>query len=138
MKKALHTSFLLLFFSLKSFSQLLSWSPDFILENSTPVVITMDASKGNQGLLNYTPVTDVYVHIGVITNMSANSSDWKHVSSVWGTTNPTFQALSLGGNKWSYTITGELRSYFGISKQPGTLTVGKNLFEINEVGNFSK
>ncbi len=83
MKKALHTSFLLLFFSLKSFSQLLSWSPDFILENSTPVVITMDASKGNQGLLNYTPVTDVYVHIGVITNMSANSSDWKYVNSVW-------------------------------------------------------
>src|SRR5665811_824038 len=101
MKKTLPGFVVLLFISFQSFSQLLSWSPNFIQENSTPVVITMDATKGNQGLLNYTPVTDVYVHIGVITNMSTSSSDWKYVSSVWGTTNPTYHATSLGGNKWS-------------------------------------
>ncbi len=120
MNKAILTSFLFLF-SLQSFSQLLSWSPDFIQESSTPVVITMDATKGNQGLLNYTPVTDVYVHIGVITNMSTSSSDWRYVSSVWGTTNPTYQAASLGNNKWSYTITGGLRNFFGITNPSETI-----------------
>jgi 1,4-alpha-glucan branching enzyme len=120
MKKALHGSLILLFFSLHGFSQLLSWTPNFIQESSTPVVITMDANKGNMGLLNYTP-SDVYVHIGVITNMSTSSSDWKYVTSVWGTTNPVFQATSLGGNKWSYTITGGLRSYFGISNPAETI-----------------
>jgi 1,4-alpha-glucan branching enzyme len=114
MKKTLLGILSLMFFSFQTFAQLLSWSPGFIQESSTPVVITLDASKGNQGLLNYTPVSDVYVHIGVITNLSTSSSDWKYVTSVWGTTNPTFHAASLGGNKWSYTITGGLRSFFGI------------------------
>ena len=121
MKKTLPGFIVLLFISFQSFSQLLSWSPNFIQEGSTPVVITMDATKGNQGLLNYTPTSDVYVHIGVITNLSTSSSDWKYVSSVWGTTNPTYHATSLGGNKWSYTITGGLRTFFGISNPAETI-----------------
>lgn len=120
MKKALLVSFAFLF-SLQSFSQLLSWTPSFPQESSDPVVITVDATKGNQGLLNYTPTSDVYVHIGVITNLSTNSSDWKHVTSVWGSTNPTFQATSLGGNKWSYTITGGLRAFFGMFNPAETI-----------------
>ena len=119
MKKTLLACLIL--FSLQSYSQLLSVSPNFPQESSTPVVITMDANKGNQGLLNYTPVTDVYVHIGVITNMSTSSSDWRYVTSVWGTVNPAFQATSLGSNKWSYTITGGLRTYFGIVNPAETI-----------------
>ncbi len=121
MKKAILFACTLLFISFQSFSQLLSWSPDFIQEASTPVVITMDATRGNQGLNNYTPTSDVYVHIGVITNMSTSSSDWKYVSSVWGTTNPAFQAAYLGSNKWTYTITGGLRTFFGISNPAETI-----------------
>jgi glycosidase len=121
MKKALPFSFILIFFSLQSFSQLLSWTPDFIQESSTPVVITVDATKGSQGLLNYSPASDIYVHIGVITNLSASSSDWKYVNFTWGTTNPLAQATSLGSNKWSYTITGGLRTYFGISNPAETI-----------------
>src|SRR5664279_2628755 len=121
MKKALLCSFILIYFSVQSFSQLLSWTPNFIQEGSTPVVITMDATKGNQGLLNYTPTSDVYVHIGVITSLSTSSSDWKYVNSMWGTTNPTYHAASLGGNKWSYTITGGLRAFFGMSNPAETI-----------------
>ena len=76
MKKIIPFSLLVLF-TFPGFSQLLSWTPDFIQESTTPVVITMDATKGNQGLLNYTPTTDVYVHTGVITNKSINSADWQ-------------------------------------------------------------
>ena len=120
MKKYL-LSFVIVFFSFQSFSQLLSWSPQFPMENSTPVTITVDANYGNKGLLNYTPVTSVYVHIGVITNKSTNSSNWLHVVTAWGVANPAWQAVSLGNNKWSFTINGGLRSYFGLTDPTETI-----------------
>ena len=96
-------------------AQLLSWSPAFIQESSTPVTITMDATLGNQGLLNYTPTTGVYVHIGVITNKSTSSSDWKYTPFTWATTPTAANCTYLGNNKWSYTITGGLRTFFGMT-----------------------
>lgn len=121
MKKALLFCVVSVFFVITGFSQLLSWSPDFTQEGSTPVVITVNAAMGNQGLLNYTPTSDVYVHIGVITNLSTSSSDWRYVNSVWGSTNPTYQATYIGNNKWTYTITGGLRSFFGITNPSETI-----------------
>ena len=93
-------------------AQLLSWTADFPKDNDN-IEITMDATKGNQGLLNYSPVSDVYVHVGVITSLSAGASDWKYVKFTWGTTPATAQATSLGSNKWKYTIT-NIRSFFGV------------------------
>ncbi len=117
MKKIVPFSLLLLFFTLPGFSQLLSWTPDFIQESTTPIVITADATRGNHGLLNYTPTTDVYVHTGVITNFSASSSDWKHVkfNQNFNQPNPALQATYLGNNKWQFTITGGLRAYYGLT-----------------------
>ncbi|MGZ8516762.1 MAG: hypothetical protein ACXWWD_05400, partial [Chitinophagaceae bacterium] len=48
-------------------SQLLTWSPVFPKENDN-VTVTVDATKGNQGLSGFTG--DVYVHIGLITSAS--------------------------------------------------------------------
>lgn len=102
-------------FNLSSYAQLLSWTPGFITESSTNIVITVDGSKGNQGLLSYSP-TDVYVHIGVITNQSSAPNDWRHVSSVWGVTNPAFKASPVSGlSRWSFTISSDLRSYFNVT-----------------------
>lgn len=93
-------------------AQLLSPVPAFPQDTSV-VSVTVDCSKGNQGLYNYSPVSDVYVHIGVITNLSANSSDWRYAPFTWGTTNPAAQATSLGNNKYQYTIN-NIRSFFGV------------------------
>jgi 1,4-alpha-glucan branching enzyme len=114
---------MVVFGSLRVHAQLLSWTPPFPKEDdpAQTLVITVDAAKGNKGLLNYTPLTDVYVHIGVITNKSANSADWKHVVFTWGTTNAAANAPSLGGNKWKYTITGSLRTFFGITDPTETI-----------------
>ena len=116
MKKYL-LSLTILFFSFQSFSQLLSWTPDFIQENSTPVTITVDANYGNKGLLNYTPTSDVYVHTGVITNKSTGPGDWKYVkfNQNFNTPNPALQATYLGNNKWQFTITGGIRAYYGLT-----------------------
>lgn len=103
-------------------AQLLTWTPDFPVEDnpSQTLVITMDATKGNQGLLNHT-ASDVYVHIGVITSKSSSQTDWKYSKFTWGTTTAAAQATSLGNNKWSYTITGSLRNFFGITDATETI-----------------
>lgn len=105
------------FCSILSYSQLLSWTPPFPKEDdpAQTLVITMDAAKGNAGLLNYSPVGDVYVHIGVITNLSTSTTDWRHSLFTWATTPPAANAVSLGANKWKYTISGSLRSFFNIT-----------------------
>jgi 1,4-alpha-glucan branching enzyme len=95
---------------------LLATSPAFLKEiNANSVVITMDANKGNQGLFNHTPVTDVYLHLGAITNLSTGPTDWKYVLTTWPGTNSTYQATSLGNNQWSFTLPANLRTYFGIT-----------------------
>ena len=88
-------------------AQLLTWVPQFPNDNST-IVITMDATSGNQGLTGF--AGPVYMHLGVITNLSATSTSWRYVPTTWAsTTAPT--ATSLGNNKWSFTITNP-RAYF--------------------------
>ena len=53
MKKLLLLPFLLLV--LAANSQLLTWTPDFIQEGSGAITITLDSTKGNQGLKDYNP-----------------------------------------------------------------------------------
>ncbi|MBC7586907.1 MAG: T9SS type A sorting domain-containing protein [Chitinophagaceae bacterium] len=98
-------------------AQLLTWTPEFIQEPSATVEITGNSFSGNQGLLFYTPTSDVYVHMGVITNYSTSSADWKHVPSfcVWATTPAQGQCTYVSTNKWKYTITGGLRAFFNIT-----------------------
>ncbi len=96
-----------LFIFLTAGAQLLSWSPQFANDNAT-LTITVDANKGNQGLLGFTGT--VYMHLGVITNLSKTPDDWKYVPTTWASTAaPT--ATSLGNNKWSFTIINP-RAYF--------------------------
>ena len=99
-------------FAFISRSQLLTWGPDFPKDNDN-LAITVDASKGNQGLFNYSPTSDVYVHIGVITSASANSTDWKYSKFAWGTTPSAAQATYIGNNKWQYTVT-NIRTFFSV------------------------
>src|SRR5437870_3649924 len=108
-----------------SFSQLLTWTPPFPVENnsSQTLVFTVDATKGNLGLLNYSSTSDVYVHTGVITNQSTTPTDWKHVkfNQNFNQPNPQLQATYIGNNKWQFTITGSLRTYYGLTDPNETI-----------------
>ena len=116
-------------------AQLLSTSPAFVRESTSGLEITIDASKGNRALLNYSPSTDVYVHIGVITSKSTGSADWKYVRFTWGSTTGAAATTFLGNNKWKYTITGNLRSFFGITDATETIRQIAILFR-NGAGTF--
>ncbi len=96
-------------------AQLLTNSPDFPKETDAGVVITLDATKGNQGLKDYNP-NDIYIHIGCITSLSTSPGDWKYVKFTWATTNPDAKAVSIGSNKFTYTLTGaDMRAFYGIT-----------------------
>jgi len=91
-------------------SQLLIWTPEFPKDNDN-VTITVDATKGNQGLLSF--AGNVYVHVGVITNLSTGPSNWRYSKFTWGSTEAAALAASAGTNKWAYTIN-NIRTFFGV------------------------
>jgi len=90
-------------------AQLLKWTPQFPTDTSS-VTITVDATQGNMGLKGY--AGNVYMHLGVITNLSTGPSDWKHVTTTWGTSTAP-KATSVGPNKWLFQINNP-RSYFSV------------------------
>lgn len=94
--------------------RLLSWLPEFATDN-TSLNITVDCTKGNQGLLNFEGgnSNNVYVHVGVITNLSTGPNDWKYVKFTWGSTDPAAHATALGSNKYQYNIS-NIRSFFAV------------------------
>ncbi len=98
-------------------AQLLSWTPEFINDTGTAAIeIIADARRGNKGLQGYSNLTDVYVHIGVITSLSSSQTDWKYVKfSSFTTPNAPARSTSLGDDRWKFDIPGGLRSFFNIT-----------------------
>src|SRR4030095_13026929 len=81
------------------------------------VTLYYDATLGNGALANYNG--DVYIHTGVITNLSNGPTDWKHVVTIWGTTDPDYKMTALGNKLYSFYIP-NIASYYGVS---GTETI---------------
>jgi glycosidase len=95
-----------------------STAPVFPMDNS-PVQITFDAAAGNTALLNY--AGDVYIHAGVITNLSSSDADWKYTKTGWGVNTPETLLTKTGTNTYTLDIA-NIRSYFGV---PGGETILK-------------
>lgn len=114
MKKVLLSLVVLCLVFSASAQRLLSWTPEFPVDNSN-LSFTVDCNKGNQGLLNFEGgnSSNVYVHVGVITNLSTGPGDWRYVKFTWGTTDPLAKATPLGANKYQYTIN-NIRTFFGV------------------------
>lgn len=110
MKRIFTTFFVILVCALPSYTQLLTWTPSFAKDNDN-ISITVDGNKGNLAMATFTGA--VYVHTGVITNNSANNSDWRYSKFMWATANVAAQATSLGGSKWKYDIT-NIRAFYGV------------------------
>ena len=122
MKKILLSASTIMLF-LNVSAQLLTWSPQFPTDNAT-IIVTMDATKGNQGLKGFTGA--VYMHLGVITSSSTTNSDWKYVPTTWATTTAP-AATSLGTDKWSYTITNP-RAFFNAAL--GGVPTGETILKV--------
>ena len=89
---------------------LIATEPPFPLEGQS-LVITFNAELGNGGLAGYND--DVYVHTGVITNLSTGTSDWKYVKTEWGENTPETKMTLLDSNLYELTIP-DIRAYYGV------------------------
>ena len=105
-----YLSFIALVISISIHAQLLTWSPAFPKDQDV-IKITVDATRGNKGLLDYKE--NVYVHIGLITSASRNATDWKYAPFTWGGTATASQAVAIGNNKWQFTIN-NIRRFFNV------------------------
>lgn len=123
-KRLLATVVIVLLFAGPLTAQLLTWTPNFAKEGDN-ITITVDATKGNQGLMGYTG--NVYVHIGLITSLSTSQDDWKYVPFTWATSPANGQATSAGTDKWSYTIN-NIRSFFNVTNASETIRAIAILF----------
>lgn len=117
MKKTINNkirSFLTLIFFisiLSSYGQVVSISPENATANDNNVVLTYDASMGNQALLG---ANDVYIHTGVITDQSTSSNDWKYTIADWSSNMTKAIAIRIGTSNLYNINIGNIRSYYGV------------------------
>ena len=92
-------------------AQIITTSPEFPTEDEE-VTITFDATQGTGKLKGYKG--DVYAHTGVITSKSTSASDWKYAPN-WGTNTAKYKMTNIGNDKWTLTITPNIRQYYGVA-----------------------
>jgi glycosidase len=81
----------------------ITFSPSYFTADA-PVTLTYDATLGNGGLANYTG--DVFIWTGVITDKSANDSDWHFVAGAsFSSPSAAEKMMPLGNHKYSITFT---------------------------------
>lgn len=105
-----------------AFAQIVTTSPALLQEASKDVVLTYhaDSPLGNGGLKGLSATTPVYAHIGVITNKSADTSDWKYAPSKWGDNAAKYKLKYVSPNTYTLSI-GDIRTYFGITDASETV-----------------
>ena len=110
MKKTL-LLILVSFISYLSSAQLITSDPA-IPADTDEITIYFDATEGNAGLAGYTG--DVYVHIGVLTDESGGTTDWKYVKTSWGENTPETKLTRISDDYYSITLSPSIRDYFGV------------------------
>lgn len=75
------------------------------------VELIFDLSQS--ALAGYTS-DDVYVHAGLITDKSSSDSDWQYAPN-WLDNSEKYKLTSLGNDKWKYTISPDIRTFFGVA-----------------------
>lgn len=102
---------LFLFIVNSALGQVVSTNLSFPQENKA-LTITFNAAEGTKGLQDFTG--DVYAHIGVITDKSTSSSDWKYVVSDWGVNIAKAKCTRIAANTYELTLSPDIRSFFAV------------------------
>jgi glycosidase len=90
------------------FSQVVSWNPLFPTDEDS-IEIVFNARKGNRQLVG---VNAVYMHTGVITNLSEHAGYWRYVKAPWQTNLPELRMNPAGNDRWSIRF--HIRSFYNV------------------------
>lgn len=111
-------------------AQLVTSQPNPLQQGSMGIVLTYhaDSPLGDKGLANLPDNTDIYAHIGVLTNKSQNTGDWKYAPFPWPNSGNAQQANTdrnrltrTAPNVYTLEI-GNITDYFGITDASETVT----------------
>lgn len=95
-------------------AQIVTTDPPFPTANDV-VTITYDATQGSGQLAGVSPV---YIHTGVITDLSAPGK-WRYVVGNWGVADPTLLMTDIGNNL--HQLTYHIRDYYGVPESEDIL-----------------
>ncbi|MBE6200832.1 MAG: hypothetical protein E7134_01420 [Rikenellaceae bacterium] len=96
--------------------------PEFVSQSTTDDVVVYLNTTGT-ALANYSG--SIYAHTGVLTDASANDSDWKYVKHEWTENSDECKLTKVEANLWKLTITGGPRAFYGV---PSSTTIKKIAF----------
>jgi len=108
MRKILLLSFLFLSFMISA--QVVTTSPAIPTADDL-ITIYFHAEQGSGGLADYSG--DIYAHIGVITEKSADGSDWKYVKAEWSENIEACKMTKEDDNLYSLVLSPDIYTYFG-------------------------
>lgn len=94
-------------------------SPAPVQESDKDIVITFNALESGVTALKGLS-TDLYAHLGVYTTKSPNA--WAYVVTDWNTNTEANTFKHVADNTYQITLSGDLRSYFGITDATETIT----------------
>jgi len=97
----------LLFLTINLTAQVVISNPEFATESDS-IIITFDASQGDQGLMGYTG--DIFAHTGVNTNIA----NWQHVIESWGNDATQPKLTSIGTDLYQLVI-GYPRDFYSMT-----------------------
>ena len=95
-------------------AQVVTSSPAVLQTNSSDIVLTFHADRGDAGLANLPQGQKVYAHTGVLLNTAASTGDWSAAPS-WGDNAAKYELTRVDTNTWTLNI-GTIASYYGISQ----------------------
>lgn len=103
---------LLVFTGIRLSAQAITTWPVTPTENDEVEVIIDVTQCTRTDMIGYSG--QAYVHIGLITNLSDDNGDWRYVPMQWGDNSSEYEATRIEANKYSFTITPDIKSYFGV------------------------
>lgn len=111
MKRFLIFSIFLLGMISITHAQVINTEPEFPTAGE-PVTITFNATEGTGELEGHTG--DVYAHTGVITDESADNSDWQYVIAEWDENIEKAKLERVGDNLYELEISPTIREFYGV------------------------
>lgn len=102
----------------------LVWTDPVFPRPDQPVTVYFDARQGTGGLKDCG--CTVYLHTGLITDLSTQSSDWKNVVTSWGVANAAWAMTPVAGstNIFKYEIKPSIKTFYN----SGSATIKKLAF----------
>jgi 1,4-alpha-glucan branching enzyme len=103
---------LFLFVKLSLFAQVIESTPQHPTINDS-VQITFHVDSCDCSLAGFTG--NIYAHTGVLTTLSADNGDWKHVIADWNVDLPKAKLEKINSTTYKLHITPNVKTYYAIS-----------------------